>query len=150
MGACDISSDGRFYLSQKPGARLLVDSDGDTLGIISGSCLEEEIGRRGQIVIENGSPLLLSFDTKRLYGCDGQLKIPVGPANPRVSEMLLPRITDRPEARAYNRGVMTARKEAKNCGCVGPDLPADESPSDSVSRFHTARSMRVPRSVRVS
>jgi xanthine/CO dehydrogenase XdhC/CoxF family maturation factor len=86
MGACDISSDGRFYLSQKPGARLLVDSDGDTLGIISGGCLEEEIGRRGQIVIENGSPLLLSFDTKRLYGCDGQLKIPVEPLPPGRAE----------------------------------------------------------------
>jgi xanthine/CO dehydrogenase XdhC/CoxF family maturation factor len=37
--------------------------------------LEEEIGHCGKIVIENGSPELLSFDTKRLYGCDGQLKI---------------------------------------------------------------------------
>jgi xanthine/CO dehydrogenase XdhC/CoxF family maturation factor len=96
MGACDISSDGRFYLSQKPGARLLVDSDGDTLGIIIGGCLEEEIGRRGQIVIENGSPLLLSFDTKRLYGCDGQSKIPVEPLPPRQNRtgMSSPRLVD--------------------------------------------------------
>jgi len=27
-----------------PGARLLVDSDGGTLGVLSGGCLEEEIG----------------------------------------------------------------------------------------------------------
>jgi xanthine/CO dehydrogenase XdhC/CoxF family maturation factor len=41
--------------------------------------LEEEIGRHGQQVIANGSPILLSFDTRRLYGCDGQLKIFVEP-----------------------------------------------------------------------
>jgi xanthine/CO dehydrogenase XdhC/CoxF family maturation factor len=60
---------------RKPGARLLVDSDGGTLGVLSGGCLEEEIGRYGRDVIANAAPVLLSFDTRRLYGCDGQLKI---------------------------------------------------------------------------
>jgi xanthine/CO dehydrogenase XdhC/CoxF family maturation factor len=46
---------------------------------LSGGCLEEEIGRRGQTVVADGSPLLLVFDTKLLYGCDGQLKILVEP-----------------------------------------------------------------------
>ena len=64
---------------RKPGARLLVDSEGRTLGVLSGGCLEEEIARHGQKVIADGSPVLLSFDTKRLYGCDGQLKILVEP-----------------------------------------------------------------------
>jgi xanthine/CO dehydrogenase XdhC/CoxF family maturation factor len=68
-----VQTKGSTY--RKPGARLLIDSDGGTLGVLSGGCLEEEIGRRGQIVIENGLPVLLSFDTRRLYGCDGQLKI---------------------------------------------------------------------------
>src|SRR5205823_4187087 len=36
-------------------------------------------GRRGRKVITDASPVLLSFDTKRLYGCDGQLKILVEP-----------------------------------------------------------------------
>ena len=30
-------------------------------------------------MIAGASPVLLSFDTKRLYGCDGQLKILVEP-----------------------------------------------------------------------
>jgi xanthine dehydrogenase accessory factor len=64
---------------RKPGARLLVDSDGGTLGVLSGGCLEEEIGRQGQEVIDHGLSVLLSFDTRRLYGCDGQLKILVEP-----------------------------------------------------------------------
>lgn len=68
-----VQTEGSTY--RKPGARLLVDSESGTLGVLSGGCLEQEIGRRGQMVIESGSPVLLSFDTKRLYGCDGQLKI---------------------------------------------------------------------------
>src|SRR5438270_4570571 len=68
-----VQTEGSTY--RIPGARLLIDSDGATLGVLSGGCLEEEIGRLGQKVIANGTPMLLSFDTKRLYGCDGQLKI---------------------------------------------------------------------------
>jgi len=64
---------------RKAGARMLVDSDGDTLGVLSGGCLEEEIGRQGRNVIRDGSPRLLSFDTRQLYGCDGRLKILVEP-----------------------------------------------------------------------
>jgi xanthine/CO dehydrogenase XdhC/CoxF family maturation factor len=58
---------------------MLIDSDGGTLGVLSGGCLEEEIARQGQNVIAEAAPVLLSFDTKRLYGCDGQLKILVEP-----------------------------------------------------------------------
>jgi xanthine dehydrogenase accessory factor len=64
---------------RKAGVRLLVDPDGATLGVLSGGCLEEEIGRQGRNVIRDGSPVLLSFDTRRLYGCDGLLKILVEP-----------------------------------------------------------------------
>jgi xanthine dehydrogenase accessory factor len=72
-----VQTEGSTY--RKPGARLLVDSDGGSLGVLSGGCLEKEIARHGQKVIDDASPVLLSFDTKRLYGCDGQLKIFVEP-----------------------------------------------------------------------
>jgi xanthine dehydrogenase accessory factor len=72
-----VQTEGSTY--RKPGARMLIDSDGGTLGVLSGGCLEEEIGRHGQKVIAENSPVVLSFDTKRLYGCDGQLKIFVEP-----------------------------------------------------------------------
>ena len=72
-----VQTEGSTY--RKPGARLLVDSDGGTLGVLSGGCLEEEIGRHGRKVIGDGRAMLLLFDTKRLYGCDGQLKILIEP-----------------------------------------------------------------------
>jgi xanthine/CO dehydrogenase XdhC/CoxF family maturation factor len=72
-----VQTEGSTY--RKAGARLLVDPDGGTLGVLSGGCLEEEIGRQGRNVLRNGSPLLLSFDTRQLYGCDGRLRILVEP-----------------------------------------------------------------------
>jgi xanthine/CO dehydrogenase XdhC/CoxF family maturation factor len=60
---------------RKPGARLLVDGSGETIGVLSGGCLEEEIARHGLDVIETGEAKLVSFDTRRLYGCDGQVDI---------------------------------------------------------------------------
>jgi xanthine dehydrogenase accessory factor len=75
-----VQTQGSTY--RKPGARMLVDSDGHTLGVLSGGCLEEEIGGHGRSVIRDGSPVLLSFDTRRLYGCDGRLKILIEPLPP--------------------------------------------------------------------
>src|SRR6266403_2831386 len=72
-----VQTEGSTY--RKPGARLLVDRNGKTLGVLSGGCLEEEIGRHGREVIAASSPVLLSFDTRRLYGCDGRLKILIEP-----------------------------------------------------------------------
>jgi xanthine dehydrogenase accessory factor len=60
---------------RKAGARLLVDASGETIGVLSGGCLEEEIAKHGQSVIETGEPALLHFDTRRLLGCDGRLEI---------------------------------------------------------------------------
>jgi molybdenum cofactor cytidylyltransferase len=40
---------------RKRGARLLIESGGRTLGVLSGGCLEEEIGRCGKTVIATGA-----------------------------------------------------------------------------------------------
>ena len=72
-----VQTEGSTYRS--PGARLLVERNGKPLGALSGGCLEEEIGRYGKKVIATQSPSLLSFDTRRLYGCSGRLKIVVEP-----------------------------------------------------------------------
>jgi xanthine dehydrogenase accessory factor len=72
-----VQVEGSTY--RKPGARLLIEPEGTTLGVLSGGCLEQEIGRHGQYVIATELPVVLSFDTRRLYGCDGRLKILVEP-----------------------------------------------------------------------
>ena len=52
-----VQTEGSTY--RKPGARLLVDTDGGTLGVLSGGCLEEEVGRHGRRVIAHAAPVLL-------------------------------------------------------------------------------------------
>jgi xanthine dehydrogenase accessory factor len=78
-----VQTEGSTY--RKPGARCLIDSDGATIGVLSGGCLEEEVGCYGRRVIKDNLPVLLSFDTRLLYGCDGRLKILIEPL-PAVGE----------------------------------------------------------------
>jgi xanthine/CO dehydrogenase XdhC/CoxF family maturation factor len=83
-----VRTSGSTY--RKPGARLLVDPRGDTLGVLSGGCLEEEIGRRGKGVIQSGVPEVITFDTRRIYGCNGYLEILIErvPAAERIGNFL--------------------------------------------------------------
>ena len=60
---------------RKAGARMLVDQTGGYIGVLSGGCLEEEIARRAVEVIEEAPPALVEFDTRRLYGCNGLVRI---------------------------------------------------------------------------
>ena len=68
-----VRTSGSTY--RRPGARLLVAPDGGTTGVLSGGCLEEEVARIGLEVMAEESPRLVTFDTRRLYGCDGRLEI---------------------------------------------------------------------------
>jgi len=68
-----VKTEGSSY--RLPGARLLVSSEGQSIGVLSGGCLEEEIARLGIGVIGSGEPELHHFDTRKLFGCDGRLWI---------------------------------------------------------------------------
>ena len=68
-----VETKGSTY--RKRGARCLIDSSGETIGVLSGGCLEDEIAHHGSRVITDGVPVSLSFDTRLMYGCDGRLKI---------------------------------------------------------------------------
>lgn len=60
---------------RKPGARMLVDDTGATVGVLSGGCLEEEIAQHAMGVLQDEAPRVIEFDTRRLYGCDGKVRI---------------------------------------------------------------------------
>ncbi|GAA5126359.1 XdhC family protein [Luteolibacter yonseiensis] len=68
-----VGSSGSTY--RKPGARMLVLPEGTVRGVLSGGCLEEEVGRLALGVISSGRSRLVTFDTRRLYGCDGSVDI---------------------------------------------------------------------------
>jgi len=80
---------------RRAGARMLITADRRTVGALSGGCLEEEVAVRAQEVIATGEPVLLSFDTRLRYGCNGAIEIFV--------ERVRPELLDRLAAEQRNR-----------------------------------------------
>src|SRR5437899_7287301 len=68
-----VRAQGSSY--RRPGARMLICEDGLTIGSLSGGCLEEEVALRARGVLETGEPLLVSFDTRKRFGCHGKIDI---------------------------------------------------------------------------
>jgi xanthine dehydrogenase accessory factor len=81
-----VATTGSTY--RRAGARLLVPAEGDTLGNISGGCLEGDVARIGREVMADGRPRLASFDLTADddavwgygLGCNGAFEILVEPA----------------------------------------------------------------------
>jgi len=80
------SLDGTY---RRPGARLLVSASGDTVGNISGGCLEGDIADVAKVVMVDGQPQLASFDLTSDdeavwgwgLGCNGAIEVFVEPAD---------------------------------------------------------------------
>jgi len=47
---------------RKPGAMMLFSSQGEQLGMISGGCLESDLGLNAQKVMQSGQPMLVCYD----------------------------------------------------------------------------------------
>jgi xanthine dehydrogenase accessory factor len=73
---------------RRPGARMLIASDGNAVGALSGGCLEEEVVLRAREVIVTGRPILLHFDTRLRYGCNGAIEILIEKLRPEFLETL--------------------------------------------------------------
>ena len=56
-----VKVEGSAY--RRPGARMLITSDGQQVGTISGGCLENDVVRRSLLVLETGIPTLVKYDT---------------------------------------------------------------------------------------
>jgi xanthine/CO dehydrogenase XdhC/CoxF family maturation factor len=54
---------------------MLICADGATAGSLSGGCLEEEVARRAHEVMRDGTPLLMNFDTRLRFGCNGSIDV---------------------------------------------------------------------------
>jgi len=66
-----------------PGARMLIDENGNSLGTISGGCLEADVLERAQKVLQTGIPQVVTYDTRdnenSLFGlqmgCNGVIRV---------------------------------------------------------------------------
>ncbi|PYK60505.1 MAG: hypothetical protein DME43_05090 [Verrucomicrobia bacterium] len=68
-----VRAEGSSY--RRPGARMLICQDGHTIGSLSAGCLEGEVALRARGVLQTGEPTIVSFDTRRRFGCAGRIDI---------------------------------------------------------------------------
>jgi xanthine/CO dehydrogenase XdhC/CoxF family maturation factor len=68
-----VRAEGSSY--RRPGARMLIRHDGHTIGSLSAGCLEVEVALRAREALQTGEPTIVSFDTRRRFGCAGRIDI---------------------------------------------------------------------------
>ena len=80
---------------------MLICEDGRTVGSLSGGCIEEEVSVRARDVLHGGETAILSFDTRRRFGCHGQIDIFIE----RVPEKFLINLTEHVDVRRSCRAI---------------------------------------------
>ena len=102
-----------------PGARMLIDRDGNSLGTLSGGCLEADIVERVKHVLESGEPSLVTYDTtvneNSVFGlgmgCRGVSRVLLEPLRNNPALEFIAHCIDRRE-----RGVMSTLIERQDGG----------------------------------
>lgn len=72
---------------RRPGARMLIDENGYSIGTVSGGCLEADVLERAKKVLETGEPTVITYDTTKdensvfglSMGCRGIVRILLEP-----------------------------------------------------------------------
>ncbi len=75
-----VALDGSSY--RRPGVRMLMNSEGQFTGAVSGGCVEKEIWRQAQEVFTSGIPRIMTYDGRYRLGCEGVLYILIEPFEP--------------------------------------------------------------------
>ena len=76
---------------RRAGTKMLIDSDGEQVCMISGGCLEQEVGEIAQQVLQTGEPQLESFDLDEDVvwglglGCGGSVDVYIEPFDEGVA-----------------------------------------------------------------
>ncbi|WP_346882138.1 XdhC family protein [uncultured Algibacter sp.] len=72
-----VDLDGSSY--RQPGVRMLLSSNGEMLGAVSGGCVEKEVQFRAKSVFNTGQPVIMTYDGRYRLGCEGVLYILLEP-----------------------------------------------------------------------
>ena len=122
---------------RRPGAKFLIEDDGETLGGVSGGCLEADVRDIGQRVMQTGIPKLLHYDTgaddRTVWGlglgCNGSVDIFVQPATGSGTLAAFWDIQARLDGSAGFAIVTTIDGQRDPGRIVVADAPAHDTPS---------------------
>ena len=80
-----VALEGSSY--RRPGVRMVFNDTGDSVGAVSGGCVEKEIERQAQSVFQTGEAKVMTYDGRLRIGCEGIIHILIEPVF--LSEELL-------------------------------------------------------------
>lgn len=60
---------------RRAGVQMLIASNGEIYGAVSGGCVEKEVQRQAQSVLDNGISKVMTYDGRFRLGCEGMLYI---------------------------------------------------------------------------
>jgi len=72
-----VALDGSSY--RRPGVRMIISENGDSVGAVSGGCVEKEIERQAQSVFQTGKSKIITYDGRLRIGCEGIIHILIEP-----------------------------------------------------------------------
>ena len=72
-----VHLDGSSY--RKSGVRMLISDGGNSVGAVSGGCVEKEIIHRAKSVFTDGKSKVITYDGRYRLGCEGTLYILIEP-----------------------------------------------------------------------
>jgi xanthine dehydrogenase accessory factor len=72
---------------RRPGVRMLLTSNGQMVGAVSGGCVEKEILRQSATVFKTAIPKMMTYDGRYKLGCEGLLYILIEPFDPEKEMM---------------------------------------------------------------
>tara|TARA_R110002072_G_scaffold23321_1_gene80806 strand:+ start:14035 stop:15057 length:1023 start_codon:yes stop_codon:yes gene_type:complete len=64
---------------RKPGVKMLISEDLNSVGAVSGGCVEKEIIHRANTVFKDNQPKIITYDGRYRLGCEGILYILIEP-----------------------------------------------------------------------
>jgi xanthine dehydrogenase accessory factor len=114
-----VSVEGSSY--RRPGARLLVDTNGRRTGSISGGCLEEDVLARARRVLATGQAETVTYDTTS----ENDLVWGVGLGCHGVVSILLEKLPARPDWAITLAANFAARRSTRLAVVHRADQPAD-------------------------
>lgn len=124
---------------------MLVRDDGTFCGSVSAGCLEEEIARATRPVQQDGTPRLLTIDTRPHYGCPGQITLLMEALHPAAGDALFSSV----EARLLARRPFTLTTDYSDLANRGPltrvlanEEAGDEAKAETM-REHVGRRARL-------
>ncbi len=80
-----VALEGSSY--RRPGVRMIISENGDSVGAVSGGCVEKEIERQAQTVFQTGKAKIMAYDGRLRIGCEGVIHLLIEPVF--LSEELL-------------------------------------------------------------